>query len=94
MEDTPTGTAERTPIDPLVPFPNPTTGRFDLVFDYEGPGMFKVIDTWGRILVERTIEIRADRRVDIDLSDHPPGLYLISVHSDHHGKKSGMVVKQ
>ena len=94
MEDTPTGTAERTPINPLVPFPNPTTGRFDLVFDYEGPGMFKVIDTWGRILVERTIEIRADRRVDIDLSDHPPGLYLISVHSDHHGKKSGMVVKQ
>jgi len=69
-------------------FPNPTQGLFSIQSpQIEKNSMTKVYDITGRNILKSDINPRG--RIDIDLSDQKPGLYIIHIetHGKHHKVK-------
>lgn len=61
-------------------YPNPTAGLLYMQI----PGMdsktfLTVRNILGAIVLEKSIEISADRKVKIDISNLPPGMYLMHI---------------
>ena len=74
---TPDGAVTRTEISdaPIVRvYPNPTNAMISLEFETEGVYIVTLTDLTGKILLRQTVN---DRIIRIDISNYPPGLYLL-----------------
>ena len=63
----------------LIIFPNPSPGRFSIQnsVEFGGPGTLSIYGSDGRQVLQRTLENVAEAWLDIDLSEHPAGLYFV-----------------
>jgi hypothetical protein len=73
---------EETFDDMLSVYPNPTLGTFTLDVGPHGLGEVQLIirDTKGEVVHQEVIEGRTEK-VNVDMSDQPAGIYLLSVQS-------------
>ena len=64
----------------LTVFPNPTLGQFNIQINTASkePQILTVVDLYGRILQEHTLQSDAPKRnISVDLSVEPDGLYMV-----------------
>lgn len=63
----------------LTIFPNPGPGRFSIQSSVElsGPGTLSIYGSDGRQVLHRSLENASGSSLDIDLSEHPAGLYFV-----------------
>ncbi|MCB0771300.1 MAG: T9SS type A sorting domain-containing protein [Flavobacteriales bacterium] len=78
MGDISTGVADREYVD-AKPYPNPSTGIFQLSLEGHGVTVLTLSDATGRVIAtDRT----NDALYTMDLSGQPAGVYLLSMQSD------------
>ncbi|MCB0818907.1 MAG: T9SS type A sorting domain-containing protein, partial [Flavobacteriales bacterium] len=59
-------------------YPNPTTGQFTLrTGEVHGDGDLQVLDARGNLVQARSLGLYGENRLDLDLGDAAPGLYLV-----------------
>ena len=62
----------------LNAYPNPTTGQFTLrTGEVHGDGDLQVLDARGNLVQARRLGLYGENRLDLDLGDAAPGLYLV-----------------
>ncbi|MCB0811305.1 MAG: T9SS type A sorting domain-containing protein, partial [Flavobacteriales bacterium] len=62
----------------LNAYPNPTTGQFTLrTGEVHGDGDLQVLDARGNLVQARSLGLYGENRLDLDLGDAAPGLYLV-----------------
>jgi PKD repeat protein len=65
-------------------FPNPTTGQFTVEFNHEaGQTEIQVLNILGEIVFLRNLDVTADSKLNIDLSDLNNGIYFARIKSGH-----------
>ena len=77
----------------LTVYPNPTSGRVEV--DLGGlvteEGLLEVINTTGQVVFERKVDQVA--QCEIDLSDHPKGVYFLRFTSNHNKQTQKLVLQ-
>jgi len=90
----PTGTLLRAGNGALRLYPNPSPGRFYLDMGTLSPEGLRVFNTMGKLVLALPHE-PGNRVLEIDLSDQPPGLYVVQViFSGHTAIQGVMITKQ
>ncbi|NNF01614.1 MAG: HYR domain-containing protein, partial [Bacteroidia bacterium] len=83
--------------DPYISvYPNPNDGQFILeLFDLEDEGRIEMFDLPGKMIFSRHFAgIKGKQKVDMDLSDHAPGTYLLQVTSGNERRIVKVVISK
>ena len=77
----------------VVVYPNPTNGKFTIVFENENkPLELIVTNALGQVAFNKSI--KATSQIDIDLEDYPNGIYFIQLHSTQSNYQTVKLIKQ
>jgi len=68
----------------ILIFPNPTSGEATLVFETTGQARpsISVFNTYSQLVFDKKLPGQQKGQVNIDLRNHPPGLYFVRVMFD------------
>lgn len=63
-------------------FPNPTTGKTEVIFNSftKETALLNVIDSDGKVIINTPVQTKSGaNRIDLDMSEHKKGVYLITI---------------
>lgn len=89
-----TGIEVTNQLGSLRVFPNPSQGRYNLVFNKSQPSEVKVevVDIAGRIIYATQFDgVQANRSYNINISSYQKGIYYLIIHSDGYEVKEKLL---
>ncbi|NOY37839.1 MAG: T9SS type A sorting domain-containing protein [Chlorobi bacterium] len=80
--------------DQVLIYPNPNNGRFTLtVKGMQGNIQVTVINTLGKVMLNREFSVSGEIREDIDMTNQPDGLYFIRVRNGNNTTVRRIVIR-